>query len=90
MPTVHLLIKGKVQGVFYRATAKEVAQTLDLRGWIKNTPEGHVEAIVSGSEKSLQQFIDWCRQGPKKAVVATINVTSVGDEPFTDFRILRG
>ena len=90
MPTVHLLIKGKVQGVFYRATAKGVAQTLDLCGWIKNTSEGHVEAIVSGSEKSLHQFIEWCKKGPEKAVVTIINVTSVTEQAFADFRIIKG
>lgn len=90
MPTVHLLIKGKVQGVFYRASAKEIAQTLDLGGWVKNTSEGHVEAVVSGSEKSLQQFIDWCRKGPEKAVVETLTVTSISDQSFAGFRIIRG
>ena len=90
MPTVHLLIKGKVQGVFYRATAKDVAQTLDLCGWIKNTSEGHVEAIVSGSEKSLHQFIEWCRKGPEKAAVSSVQVTSIEDEAFVDFQIRRG
>ena len=90
MPTIHLLIKGKVQGVFYRASAKDVALTLDLKGWIKNTREGHVESIVAGSEKSLQQYIEWCRKGPAKAVVQSINVTSIKDENFHEFRIIRG
>lgn len=90
MPTIHLLIKGKVQGVFYRATAKEVAQALDLKGWVKNTKDGHVESTVSGSEKALQQYIEWCRKGPEKAIVNSINVTSISEEKFTDFRVLRG
>ena len=90
MPTVHLLIKGKVQGVFYRATAKEIALALDLKGWVKNTKEGHVESIVTGSEKALQQYIEWCWKGPEKAVVASINVTSIKEEAFEEFRVLRG
>ena len=90
MSTVHLLIKGKVQGVFYRATAKEVAQALDLKGWVRNTAEGNVEAIASGSEKAVQQFIDWCKKGPDKAVVSSINITNIKDELFDDFRIVRG
>jgi acylphosphatase len=90
MSTVHLLIKGRVQGVFYRATAKEVAQALDLKGWVRNTSEGNVEVIASGSEKAIQQFIDWCRKGPDKAVVTSLNVTSIKEETFHDFRILRG
>ena len=90
MPTIHLLIKGKVQGVYYRATAKDIAQALELKGWVKNTREGHVELIVTGSEKALQQFIEWCRKGPDKAIVHSINVTSIKDEKFEDFRVIRG
>lgn len=89
MPTIHLLIKGKVQGVFYRATAKEVAQALELKGWVKNTSNGDVEAIVSGSEHKLHQFVEWCKRGPERAVVISINVTAVGEEKFADFRIVR-
>lgn len=90
MPTVHLLIKGKVQGVFFRATAKDMALALDLKGWVKNTAEGNVEAMATGSENSIHQFIEWCKKGPDKAVVASVNITSVTEKPFEDFRILRG
>ncbi len=48
--TVHLLIKGKVQGVFYRDTAKTTAKQLGVTGWVRNTPDGHVEALVTGGE----------------------------------------
>jgi acylphosphatase len=90
MPSVHLLIKGKVQGVFYRATAKDMAQALDLKGWIKNTGEGDVEVIVTGSDSAIHQFIEWCKKGPPKAVVITVNVTSITEKPFDDFRVARG
>ena len=90
MPTVHILIKGKVQGVFFRATARDVAQALDLKGWVKNTSEGYVEAIATGSEAGLHQFIEWCKKGPDKATVTSVNVTSLSDKPFDDFRIVRG
>ncbi|HVU55234.1 MAG TPA: acylphosphatase [Puia sp.] len=72
MPTVHLLIKGKVQGVFYRASAKAAAERLHITGWVKNTPEGHVEALASGEEGGLRQFVEWCRKGPGKAVVSEV------------------
>lgn len=90
MPTAHLIVKGKVQGVFFRASAKEIAQALDLKGWVKNTAEGNVEAMVSGDEDSVQQFIEWCRQGPQHAVVNSLHVKSVTEKSFPDFRILRG
>jgi acylphosphatase len=89
MPTVHLIIKGKVQGVFYRATAKDVAQELGLTGWVKNTKEGNVEVLASGSDKQVQQFISWCRQGPAKAVVTDVEISFTNEEKFDDFRIIR-
>ena len=65
MPTVHLLIKGKVQGVFYRNTAKETAEAKGIQGWVRNTPEGDVEITASGDELALKDYIEWCYKGPK-------------------------
>ncbi|ANE52708.1 acylphosphatase [Flavisolibacter tropicus] len=90
MPTVYLLIKGKVQGVFYRATAKEEADQLQLTGWIKNTEEGHVEAVASGSQYALDQFISWCKKGPRKAEVSEVEIKTLPEETFEQFSILRG
>jgi len=90
MPTVHLVIKGKVQGVFFRATAKDVAQALDLKGWVKNTPEGDVEVLATGDEDAIRQFIEWSKRGPDKAVVSSVAVTSLNEKSFDDFRIVRG
>jgi acylphosphatase len=90
MPTKHLLIKGKVQGVFYRASAKEAAEKLGVSGWIRNTDEGAVEAMASGTEAQVQEFIRWCWQGPARAEVKQVAVQDMSDEQFTGFRILRG
>jgi acylphosphatase len=89
MPTVHLIIKGKVQGVFYRATARDVAEEIGVTGWVKNADEGHVEAVASGSDEQLQQFIDWCKQGPPKAIVTGVEVSYLPDDKFENFRIVR-
>lgn len=89
MRTVQLLIKGKVQGVFYRASAKHEADKLSLNGWVKNTVEGHVEALVSGSEKAVAYFINWCWQGPPMAHVTAVTVTEVTATPFEGFTISR-
>ena len=89
MSAVHLLIKGKVQGVFYRASAKKKAMEFGVSGWIKNTEEGNVEAKVSGSDISLQNFIKWCKQGPGNAVVIDVIATPVEDvEKFKTFTVL--
>jgi acylphosphatase len=90
MRSYHLVIKGKVQGVFFRATAKDVAQQLSLTGWVKNTEAGDVEAIIQGSENSLQQFISWSKQGPKAAFVSGVEVTEVPVQQFEKFEIKRG
>ncbi|MDB5192338.1 MAG: hypothetical protein JWQ96_1901 [Segetibacter sp.] len=89
MPTVHLLIKGKVQGVFYRATAQEVADELGVTGWVRNTEEGNVEAVVSGSQADIDRYINWCRQGPRRANVSDVVVTPYEETPFKEFSIKR-
>jgi acylphosphatase len=87
MPTVHLIITGRVQGVSYRFQAKEMATNLSLTGWVRNTSEGHVEATVSGPAPVLKQFIDWCRQGPRLASVSDVIVQHVPEISFNDFSI---
>ena len=90
MPAIHLLIKGEVQGVFYRATAKKVADKLGLTGWIKNTKDGHVEAVVTGGQQQLDEFINWCKKGPEKAEVEDVIVTQEQETSFNDFEVIRG
>ena len=88
MHTVNLLIKGKVQGVYYRTAAKEEADKLGVTGWVKYISEGRVEAMATGVEEQLQQFIEWCRRGPGKAVVTDVIVTPLIEEPFDEFEIV--
>ena len=90
MPTQGLLIKGKVQGVYFRASAKEVADVLGLVGWIRNTADGHVEARVTGTPFQLQDFQDWCRKGPSGAFVTSVDVEEKDEESFPNFKIIRG
>jgi acylphosphatase len=89
MPTVNLIIKGRVQGVFFRATAKDVADKIGVKGWVKNSEEGDVEMIASGSEEQLQKFIDWCKVGPRKAIVTDVVVTNKEQENFKSFEVVR-
>ncbi len=84
-----MLIKGEVQGVFYRATAKEIADKLGVTGWIKNTWEGDVEAIITGKEESVQKFIKWCWRGPEKAEVTDVIVERKEEAQFKNFSIVR-
>lgn len=72
---LHLLIFGKVQGVWYRASAEEQAKTLGLTGWVRNTPDGRVEIVAQGKEVALQTFKNWCQKGPRLAHVSRIEET---------------
>lgn len=91
MATKHVLIEGKVQGVFFRASAKEKAESLGLTGWVKNTPAGNVEAVASGDEEAVDAFVDWCRMGPARASVKKVVVSDYpGNPSFPSFQIVRG
>lgn len=89
MRTVQLLVKGRVQGVFYRATAKEKAEELGIKGWVRNTAEGYVEILANGTEEQLKKFIDWCYEGPPKAEVDEVLIQSSEDQVKTGFHIVR-
>ncbi len=89
MPTVHILVKGKVQGVFYRASAKTIAEHLSITGWIRNINGTDVEALVTGSLGRLQDYIQWCNQGPSHARVTEVIVTPHEETIFHDFKIVR-
>lgn len=88
--TKQILVKGKVQGVFFRATAKDVAEENNLTGWVRNTSDGDVEALVTGEEENVSAFIRWCRQGPRRAEVAEVIVTPTALQSFSEFKVRRG
>lgn len=81
---LHLNISGSVQGVFYRVRAKDEADKLMLKGWVKNNDEGQVEIEIQGEEKKVKVFIDWCKNGPQGAEVQDVEITNL--EGFEDFR----
>ena len=87
--TIHLIISGKVQGVFYRASARDKAEEIGVFGWVKNTAAGDVEIIASGTEDRLQEFIQWCRQGPPDSVVTDVTVFDLPELKFDRFTIHR-
>ena len=71
---VSLLIHGRVQGVFYRARARAAGADLGLRGWVRNLDDGTVETRACGSAEAVEQYIDWCHQGPTAARVGRIEI----------------
>lgn len=69
-----LKIHGKVQGVFFRQSTREKARELGLCGWVKNMPDGTVEALAAGPENAVNELITWCGQGPAYARVDKVDV----------------
>lgn len=82
MKTYHLRITGKVQGVWYRASAKDKAIALGLKGKVWNEPDGAVGALVQGHEDIVSQFVEWCKEGP---MLAEVNDVVVHEQPMTEF-----
>ncbi|MBI5537882.1 MAG: acylphosphatase [Deltaproteobacteria bacterium] len=84
---VHLVVRGRVQGVFFRASAQREARTLGVTGFAKNRPDGTVELVAEGDEEVLRDFIGWTNHGPSAARVDNVDVrwrAFTGE--FHDFR----
>lgn len=80
-------ITGRVQGVFFRASALEVASKLGLRGFVRNEHDGSVYAEAEGEEVPLERFVRWCHQGPPRASVKEVIVTEGALKHFASFEI---
>ena len=71
---IHVIVRGRVQGVYFRASTRDRARQLGLAGWVRNCSDGSVELIAEGNTTKLEQLIAWCRSGPPGAVVTDLNV----------------
>jgi acylphosphatase len=81
----HLLISGRVQGVFFRDSMRGVAQQHGVAGWVRNLPDGRVEAVVEGPEAEVGQVLDWARHGPRRAVVDDVSMQAEPPGGLTGF-----
>ncbi len=81
----HLTIRGKVQGVYYRASAQSAAVAHGLTGWVRNRRDGSVEAVVNGPLLAVQAFIEWAYQGPPEARVEDIEIHDSEDSGHDRF-----
>jgi len=92
MSVKHLEIKifGRVQGVFFRHSAKQKAEELNIKGFAKNEPDGTVYIEAEGEEENLKQFLDWCYQGSPFALVEKVEFQFKADikKHFNEFVIL--
>ena len=85
---MHCYISGKVQGVWYRASAKTEADKMGLMGWAKNLEDGRVEVLVYGDEEKLQAFYEWLKQGPSLAKVEDVVRVEVLWQKYEGFDVL--
>ena len=74
-------VSGKVQGVFYRASAMEQARSLDITGYATNLPDGRVEVLACGEEAAVEDFCEWLRKGPPAARVSSVEVIETDCDP---------
>lgn len=84
-----IVVSGKVQGVYYRASTREVARQLGLTGWVKNMSNGDVEAITCGESADLDALQKWMQTGPDGASVTALQASEVEMQAFSDFSIIR-
>jgi len=87
----HVLVHGEVQGVFFRQETKRRADSLNVKGWVRNRDDGGVEAVFEGEEPDVQALIEFCRNGPPRALVTSVKVEwekYTGE--FHDFKIRYG
>ncbi len=88
MDRVHLVISGRVQGVWFRASTRRAADEFGVRGWVRNLADGRVEAIAEGDRASLEQLVKWAWQGPPAArVEAVLCRWRPAEGSFTDFSV---
>jgi acylphosphatase len=69
----HVRISGQVQGVFFRDSTRQKAEELGLAGWVKNTPDGSVEAVFEGPSEKVREMLRWCEEGPRQASVENVD-----------------
>ncbi len=83
----HVWISGRVQGVWFRQTCGEMAEQAGVCGWVRNLPDGRVEAVFEGTEAAVEQMVAWCRQGPSRAVVTALDVVAEKPEGCDRFDV---
>ena len=82
-----VLVSGRVQGVSFRDATRSQAEQLGLSGWVRNTKDGQVEAVIEGVPETVQQMIEWCKSGPSSADVEDVSVENEQPENLSGFEV---
>ncbi len=87
----HVYVSGYVQGVWFRSHTREAAERLGVCGWVRNMPDGRVEAVFEGDEEKVEAMVDFCRRGPPGAHIEAVEVKREQYKgEFSDFGIRYG
>ena len=85
---VHVIVHGRVQGVYFRASTRDRARQLGLSGWVRNCADGSVELVAEGETAKLEQLVTWCRNGPPGAFISDMVVEwKEGTGEFVGFTV---
>ena len=82
-----VLVSGHVQGVFFRDSTREKAQALGLAGWVRNLPDGRVEAVFEGDGDRVEEMVSWCKDGPPEARVQDVSTENEEPENLEGFEV---
>jgi len=86
----HVIVRGRVQGVFFRAETRNRAASLGLAGWVRNNADGTVEAAFEGDRDRVESMLGWCRRGPGHAKVEDVQVDWEDPQGETGFTVTGG
>ena len=84
-----VIITGKVQGVFFRGSTREMAEQSGVKGEVKNMPDGSVQLIAEGDEEPVEALIAWCHYGPPRAEVKEVSIKEGIIKGYKDFSVIR-
>ena len=87
MKHLDIRVRGRVQGVYFRETTRREADRLGVTGTVRNEPDGSVAIEAEGSEERLDRFVEWCREGPPRAKVDSLDATEGDLRGYDDFRV---
>lgn len=82
-----VVVHGRVQGVFFRGSTQERAREVGVAGWVRNRPDGTVEAVFEGTPKAVDALVAFCREGPRWAKVDTVDISEEPPEGLRGFRV---
>jgi acylphosphatase len=89
MTHLDIIVKGKVQGISYRASTKAVADQLGVKGFVKNEPDGDVSIAAEGDDIALEMFLEWCHEGPQGAEVTSVESNAGELKNYRNFEIAK-